>query len=66
MDEVLAAARALLSDIEGMRQEHPKRWYGGFGYFTVEGDEAYVEWPNLGISAERLGKALKTLDGRAS
>jgi hypothetical protein len=61
---LVAAAEALLSDIESMRQRN--HWFGGFEWYTIEytidGDVAMVEWPNLSISAANLRAALVEVD----
>jgi hypothetical protein len=62
--------KQLLGDIEAMRCDCPSRdvresggeddqthWFGGFGqgHFDYEDVETfYIQWPNLGILAEKL------------
>jgi hypothetical protein len=62
MDELIAAVRSLLNDIESM-QGDGRGWFDGFSEYRDDGETVAVEWPNLEISADRVRAALDTIDG---
>lgn len=55
-DELTRLVESLLSDIEAMQRDEDT--FGGFGSGYTEwgydGDETFVEWPNLAITAKQI------------
>lgn len=64
IDDLMKEVKSLLSDIDSMRAKNTvgKYWYGGFSEFNVVRQEAFIEWPNLSITTERVKLALKNVD----